>query len=77
LIALNKALRRRTVGELMHYRRPIIVELIPGDVIRLRMFGQRVASSVSIRIQDLYFELADRKRRNKESAPENESAPGH
>jgi hypothetical protein len=44
----------------------VVVQLLPGDVIALRLYGQRDSSAVTIKIQDLYFELVDRKvRRDK------------
>lgn len=58
---LRKELRRRTASPFMHYRKAVVVELLPGDVIRLRLYGQRTSSSVSIQIQDLYFELMRRR----------------
>jgi hypothetical protein len=58
---LAKPLQRKTVDRFMHYRKALVVELLPGDVIRLRLHGQRTGSAVSIRIADLYFELVDRK----------------
>jgi hypothetical protein len=61
MIALRKELKRKTVAPFIHYKKSVIVELVPGDVIRLRLFGQRVGSAVSIKIQDLYFELMRRK----------------
>lgn len=61
MIALAKELRRKTRTSFMHYRKPVIVELVPGDVIRLRLCGQRVSSSVSIDIHDLYYDLVRRK----------------
>lgn len=61
MIPIKKELRRKTVDPFLHYRVPVIVELVPGDVIRLRLLKQRVGSAVSIRVQDLYFELVKRK----------------
>ena len=58
---IKKELRRRTAQPFLHYRKPVIVELVPGDVIRLRLYGQRTSSAVSIQIQDLYFELVRRR----------------
>lgn len=58
---IKKEIRRKTVDSFMHYRKPVIVELVPGDVIRLRLLKQRVSSAVSIRVQDLYFELMRRR----------------
>jgi hypothetical protein len=39
----------------MHYKKPVIVELVQGDVIRLRLYGQRLGSAVSIQVADLYY----------------------
>lgn len=61
MIQIKKEVRRKTVDPFLHYRKPVIVELVPGDVIRLRLLKQRVGSAVSIRVQDLYFELMRRK----------------
>jgi hypothetical protein len=58
---IKKELRRSTVNPFLHYRKPVIVELVPGDVIRLRLLKQRVGSAVSIKVQDLYYELVKRK----------------
>jgi len=72
MIALKKELKRKTAEDFLYYHKKVIVELVPGDVIRLRLLGQRVSSSVSIRIQDLYFDLmrreAARKRAEKRKA---------
>jgi hypothetical protein len=58
---LDKQLRRKTHAPFQHYKKEIVVELVPGDVIRLRLLGQRVSSSVSIEISHLYFELIKRR----------------
>lgn len=61
MIQLNKQLRRKTRSTFMHYHKTITVELIPGDIIRLRLHGQRDASAVSIEIPQLYYELVRRR----------------
>jgi hypothetical protein len=61
MIPIKKEIKRRTVDPFLHYKIPVIVELVPGDVIRLRLLKQRVSSAVSIRVQDLYFDLMRRK----------------
>lgn len=61
MIPIKKEIRRKTVDPFLHYKKAVIVELVPGDVIRLRLLKQRVGSAVSIRVQDLYFELMRRK----------------
>ncbi len=33
----------------------MVVELVPGDVIRLRLYGQRVSSAVARSIPELYY----------------------
>ena len=58
---LNKPLRRKTHSNFLHYRKQVVVELVPGDVIRLRLLGQRETSAVSIEISQLYFELIKRR----------------
>jgi hypothetical protein len=58
---IKKELKRKTVEPFLHYRKPIIVEIVPGDVIRLRLLKQRLGSAVSIRIADLYYELLRRR----------------
>lgn len=58
---INKELRRRTVQPFLHYKRPVIIELVPGDVIRLRFYDQRLGSAVSIQAADLHYELVRRK----------------
>jgi len=58
MIALNKGLQRKTLATFRHYRVPLVVELLPGDVIRLREHKRRYA--VSISIHDLYAELVRR-----------------
>jgi hypothetical protein len=54
MIALHKPLARKTRQPFMHYRKNVVVQLLPGDVIALRLYGQRDTSAVSIKIQDLY-----------------------
>jgi hypothetical protein len=61
MISIKKEVKRKTVQPFLHYRRPVIIEIVPGDVIRLRLAKQRVSSAVSIQIQDLYFELVRRR----------------
>jgi len=39
----------------------VVVELVPGDVIRLRLYGQRVSSAVARSIPELYYELIRRR----------------
>jgi len=58
---LDKPLRRKTQSTFMHYRKHIVVELLPGDIIRLRLLKQREASAVSIEISQLYYELVRRR----------------
>jgi hypothetical protein len=74
MIAINKVLKRSTSENFGHYKVPVIVELVPGGVIRLRLLRQRESSSVSIMIHDLYWELmrckqaalrADRRKKRK------------
>lgn len=36
---LTKELKRRTIKPLLHYKKPIVIELLPGDVIRLRLLS--------------------------------------
>jgi hypothetical protein len=57
---ITKEIKRRTTVPFLHYQKPVIIELVPGDVIRLRLLKQRVSSSVSIKVQDLYYELLRR-----------------
>jgi len=61
MIAIKKELRRKTDRSFLHYRKPVVVELLPGDVIRLRLYGQRTGSAVSIEIHELYYELVRRR----------------
>ena len=35
----------------------MVVELLPGDVIQLRLYGQRSSSAVARSIPKLYYEL--------------------
>lgn len=58
---LSKPIARKSLGRFMHYHKAVVVQLLPGDVIALRLYGQRDSSAVSIKIQDLYFELIARK----------------
>jgi len=58
---LDKPLRRKTHNTFLHYRKNIVVELLPGDVIRLRLLKQRESSAVSIEISQLYYELVKRR----------------
>jgi hypothetical protein len=61
MIPIRKATKRKTNTTFLHYRKPVVVELLPGDVIRLRLYGQREASAVSIEITQLYYELVRRR----------------
>jgi len=58
---LDKPLRRKTHTTFMHYRKQVVVELLPGDIIRLRLLKQRESSAVSIEISQLYYELVKRR----------------
>jgi hypothetical protein len=58
---LDKSLRRKTRSPFLHYRKNIVVELLPGDIIRLRLLKQRESSAVSIEISQLYYELVKRR----------------
>jgi hypothetical protein len=58
---LDKLLKRKTRSTFMHYHKTITVELLPGDIIRLRLHGQRDSSAVSIEIPQLYYELVRRR----------------
>jgi hypothetical protein len=60
VIALKKELRRKTAQNFAHYKRPLVVALLPGDVIEVREL-RRPSTAVSIRIKDLYTELQVRK----------------
>jgi hypothetical protein len=44
---LDKSLRRKTRSPFLHYRETIVVELLQGDVIRLRLHVQRETNAVS------------------------------
>jgi hypothetical protein len=61
MISINKQLRRKTNSTFLHYRKPLVVELLPGDIIQLRLYGQRDSSAVAINISDLYYELVRRR----------------
>jgi hypothetical protein len=61
MIEINKALQRKTVGKFRHYGCPIVVELLPGDVIRLKEHGRRFSSAVCIDVHELYELLLVRK----------------
>lgn len=61
MIAIKSRIQRKTIGQFKHYGCPIVVELLPGDVIRLREHGRRLASAVSIDVQDLYEMLVVRR----------------
>lgn len=61
MITIKKEVKRKTVEPFLHYRKAVIIEIVPGDVIRLRLAKQRLGSAVSIKIQDLYFELVRRR----------------
>jgi hypothetical protein len=41
MISINKELRRKTNSTFLHYRKPLVVELLPGDIIQLRLYGRR------------------------------------
>jgi hypothetical protein len=58
---LDKSLRRKTHNTFLHYRKNIVVELLPGDIIRLRLLKQRESNAVSIEIAQLYYELVKRR----------------
>jgi hypothetical protein len=53
MIALTKPIKRKTARPFMHYRRTIVVELLPGDVISLRLHGCRKSTAWSL--HDLYY----------------------
>lgn len=53
MIALTKPIKRKTARPFLHYRRVIVVELLPGDVISLRLHGHRKATLWSL--HDLYY----------------------
>ena len=51
---LSKAVSRRTARPFMHYRRRLIVTLLPGDVLAIRLEREREARAVSTPIAELY-----------------------
>jgi hypothetical protein len=51
---LSKAVSRRTARPFMHYRRRLVVTLLPGDVLTIRMERERKSHAVSISVADLY-----------------------
>jgi hypothetical protein len=53
MIALLKAVRRRTRDKFMHYGTPIVVELKPGDCIGLRLLRHK--REVVLNLHDLYL----------------------
>jgi hypothetical protein len=67
MIPIKKAVKRKTDRPFLHYKvtyangqtvgKAIVVELVPGDVIRLKLYGQRDSSAVSVTIHDLYYQL--------------------
>jgi hypothetical protein len=54
MIALLKAVRRKTAGAFLHYKIPIVVSLLPGDCIGLRLLRHK--REVVLSLHDLYFE---------------------
>jgi hypothetical protein len=61
MISINKQLRRKTNSTFLHYRKPLVVELLPGDIIQLRLYGQRSSNAVASSIPELYYELVRRR----------------
>jgi hypothetical protein len=54
MIALEKPIRRKTRGDFLHYKTPVVVELKPGDYIGLRLLRHK--REVVLSLHDLYFE---------------------
>ena len=54
MIALAKPVRRKTRENFLHYRRPIVVKLLPGDCISLHLLRHKRV--VTLSLHDLYFE---------------------
>jgi hypothetical protein len=58
---LSKAVSRRTARPFMHYRRRLIVTLLPGNVLAIRLEREREARAVSTSIAELYRQLVTRR----------------
>lgn len=50
---LNRPVTRKTTRSFMHYKTPIVAQLMPGDVIILRLWGHRRRTVWSL--HELYF----------------------
>jgi len=61
MIEIKRPIQRKTTGHFKHYGCPVVVELLPGDVIRLKEYGRRLSSAVSIDAVDLYEMLVIRR----------------
>jgi hypothetical protein len=55
---LRKPISRRAVHEFAHYKRRIVVELLPGDVIAMRLERTPRTHAYSGRIEDIFRVLA-------------------
>jgi hypothetical protein len=58
MTTLEKAVTRKTRGNFMHYKRPLVVSLLPGDVLRLRELRRK--REVFLDLHSLYIEALRR-----------------
>ena len=61
MTSLSKAVSRRTARPFMHYRRRLVVTLLPGDVLAIRLERERESRAVSTSIALLYQQLVTRR----------------
>ena len=58
---ISKPLTRRTAKPFLHYRRRLVVTLLPGDVLAIRLERERESRAVTTSIALLYQQLVTRR----------------
>ena len=56
MVRIRKPYSRVTVGDFAHYKRPIVITLLPGDVIAMRLL--RTRTSFTAPVAEVYRVMA-------------------
>lgn len=61
MTSISKPITRRTIKPFMHYRRRLVVTLLPGDLLAIRLERDHKARCVFMPIADIYRQLVTRR----------------
>lgn len=57
MTSLTKPVKRKSERPFQHYKKALIIELLPGDYLRLRLQGDRESKAVVTSLHTIYIQL--------------------